>query len=225
MTYKCNSHICSFLFGALAGISGALAAMILYSGMEGNGLLLLCILLIMTSSLIALFYYLRRPKPQPGQAYKIPYFAENKDIIRCLESLNGHPLKLVVSDLFVRPGMEEKPWVQSEWGFEVKNGTLVKSAFVTEKDVFQFSVADARSRQDWHFHNSVFEIFLSAHPIRIEYMDSILPDIQTIEVQDGMLMVPPGLKHKVTLHGITYVFQATLAEGGGINQDKTVVET
>jgi hypothetical protein len=223
-TEKNNARRIPFFSGLLAGISGTFAGLTFYSGAEGTETMWMCWLLLLTASLLVFAFYPGRREPKPSYSYEIPYFAEKEDINRCLKALNGHPMKLVVSNLFARPGVEEKPWVIPKWAFEEKNGTLVKPAFVTTKDVFQFSVADARSRQDWHFHDSVFEIFLSAYPIMVEYLDTISPDIQTLEVRDGMLMLPPGLKHKVTLNGMTYVFQATLAEDGGINQDKTLVE-
>lgn len=224
MSQKNNTRPISFFSGLIAGISAAFAGITFYAGAEGNKALLPCWLLLLTASLLMFVLYPGKRKSQPRHSYEIPYLIENVDITTCLKHLNGHPLKLVVSSLFARQGVQEIPWVEPGWAFEEKEGTLTKPAFVTEKDVFQFSVADERSRQDWHFHTSVFEIFLSAYPIRIEFRDSASPSIQALEVRDGMLMVPPGLKHKVTLSGITYVFQATLAEGGGINQDKTLVE-
>lgn len=157
--------------------------------------------------------------------YDNPFFIENDDIVKCLNSLNGAPLKLVVDDLFSRKKIKEVTWVEPKWEFTTQNDSIIKPVFVTPKDIFQFSVADESSEQDWHFHKFVFEIYLSEKPITLEYKDPSLNVISKVVVQKGALVVPPRLEHKVTLEGLTFVFQATIAKNRRIRNDKTKVRT
>jgi hypothetical protein len=155
-------------------------------------------------------------------SYTKPYYAENADMHDCLQALYGTPLKLVVDSLWSRPDAEEVPWVQPRWAFGEEAGKIVKPAFIPPKDVFQFSVADARSRQDWHYHQYVYEMYVSSQPMHLEYQEQPSGPVHSVTVNDGFLLIPPGLNHKITLTGMTYVFQVTLAEGGGIGKDKIV---
>ena len=154
--------------------------------------------------------------------HNAPYYIERKDIADCLNDLGKVPLKLMTDSLFARPGVRETPWEHAQWGYGFEGDTLVKPVFVLPKDVFQFSVADAQSKQEWHFHRYVFEIFLSDSPIQIAYKTDDASEVQTAQIENGVLIVPPGLAHKVTLNGLTYVFQATLATDDGIGGDKVL---
>ncbi|MBL7783790.1 MAG: hypothetical protein JNM22_21315 [Saprospiraceae bacterium] len=153
----------------------------------------------------------------------MPLFAENIDIQHCLQASHGAPLKLVVDSLWSRPHLQEVPWVEPKWAFAQEGEKVIRPAFVPPKDVFQFSIADAHSRQDWHYHEYVYEMFVSDQPIALEYQEQLSGPVHHITVQNGFLMVPPGINHKVTLSGITYVFQVSLAAEVGIAKDKVIV--
>ena len=152
----------------------------------------------------------------------MPLFAENADIQHCLQVSHGMPLKLVIDSLWSRPHLQEVPWEQSKWAFEQEGEKVIRPAFIPPKDVFQFSVADEHSRQDWHYHEYVYEMFVSDQPILLEYQEQLSGSVLALTVQNGFLMVPPRLNHKVTLSGMTYVFQVSLAEEVGIAKDKIV---
>lgn len=167
---------------------------------------------------------------QKKTLYTIPYFIENDEIDRCLNSMGKTPLKLVVDKLYNRPKeggapeINETDWKEgkdSKWKYSVDKDTIIKPAFVTPKDIFQFSVANANSAQKWHYHKFVFEIYVSDEPMEIEYQSQDEKGKHNLKMEKGgVLIVPCGLWHSVKLNGTTYVFQATLEKNGGISQDQ-----
>ena len=44
---------------------------------------------------------------------------------------------------------------------------------------------------------------------------------EVLSVASGVLIVPPGIAHRVRLHGLTFVFQAA-TQGGQVHNDKIV---
>jgi hypothetical protein len=44
---------------------------------------------------------------------------------------------------------------------------------------------------------------------------------ETIHISEGVIIVPPQVLHKIKLHGITFVFQASI-KGGKVHDDKKV---
>jgi hypothetical protein len=168
-----------------------------------------------------------KEKIQKKTLYTIPYFIENDDIDGCLNSMGKTPLKLVVDKLFNRPKedgaieINETDWKDAKWKYSIDKDQIIKPAFVTPKDIFQFSVANANSTQTWHYHKFVFEIYVSDAPMEIEYESQKKDGKHPLKIEKGgVLIVPCGLWHKVKLNGTTYVFQATLAKNGGIGKDK-----
>lgn len=146
-----------------------------------------------------------------------PYYAEMEDLERCLASLGDVPLKLIVGGTLDRPGIKEIPWESSQWTFELEDDSIIKPVLLNQRDVFQFSLANASSRQDWHRHNSTFEVYVSNDPMDLDYEEQ--GAAKKVHVNQGMLIVPPGVRHEVGLGGNTFVFQATLA-GQSLGEDK-----
>lgn len=156
--------------------------------------------------------------------FKHPFCAEMEDLEQCLTSLGSIPLKLVVEGMLDRPGVREIPWESPQWVCHLDGKLITKSVFLNRRDAFQFSLANASSKQDWHYHNDTFEIYVSDEPLDVEYE---APDggekTHALHVNRGVLIVPPGIPHKVGLSGNTFVFQATLA-GRGLEGDKILVK-
>ena len=115
-------------------------------------------------------------------------------------------------------------WESSQWTYDLDDETITKPVLLNRRDVFQFSLANASSRQDWHRHSSTFEIYVSDDPMDLEYEEQgVERKRQALHVNRGVLIIPPAVPHKVNLSGNTFVFQATLA-GQGLGEDKVKVE-
>jgi len=105
----------------------------------------------------------------------------------------------------------------------LENDLITKSVLLNQRDVFQLSLANASSKQDWHYHNNVFEMYVSYDPMDLEYEEQgVKRKKQALHVNQGVLIIPPGIPHKVSLSGNTFVFQATLA-GRNLGEDKVLV--
>ncbi|HYW42450.1 MAG TPA: hypothetical protein VE959_06310 [Bryobacteraceae bacterium] len=139
-----------------------------------------------------------------------PLTAALGDLETCLRLLGKRPLKLIAGA--VVPEFSESPWVNPEWSFSESGGQVAdKKLLANPEDSFQFSIGGPESGQDYHRHDHTFEIYVSAAPIAVRFEDS---EGRTVErsVANGVLIVPPGIAHRVTLTGTTFCFQA--ATGG-----------
>jgi hypothetical protein len=166
------------------------------------------------------FAYVRRREATKDRSYGFthPFYAEMADLEHCLEFLGDVPLKLVVEGTLDRPGIREVPWESPRWTWQSDYETITKAVLLNQRDVFQFSLANASSKQDWHRHNDIFEIYASDRRMELEYGEPGTEE--KVRVNQGVLIVPPEVRHKVELNGSTLVFQATLA-GQGLGGDKT----
>lgn len=153
--------------------------------------------------------------------YDEPYYAEAETLWQCLQLLGDRPLKLIADERLTESRFRETPWDTPEWAFSVENDVITKPVMLNRRDLFQFSVANASSRQDWHHHRYVFEIYVSNEPMSLEYQVRSSGEIAYAEVASGVLIVPPGLFHKINLTGMTFVFQASLA-GRDLSGDKVL---
>jgi hypothetical protein len=141
--------------------------------------------------------------PLPVSFPQRPLAAETPQLAACLQLLRGRPLKLIAEARH----QDEKRWVSSKWTFQVHNGRLAtKDLLDLPEDHFQFSVADAESRQQPHKHLNVFELYISDARIEIQYKQ---PDgtSELLAVESGAVLVPPSIEHDVKLHGLTFVVQ------------------
>jgi hypothetical protein len=165
------------------------------------------------------FVYVRRREATRAASYGFshPYCAEMADLERCLAFLGDVPLKLVVGGTLDRPGVKEIPWESPRWTWDVDDGTITKPVLLNRRDVFQFSLANASSKQAWHRHTYTFDVYVSEDPMDLDYGEQSATS--KVHVDRGALIVPPGVRHKVGLAGNTYVFQVTLA-GQGLGEDK-----
>jgi hypothetical protein len=153
-----------------------------------------------------------------AQVPQFPLIAELGDLINCLDRMNEKPLKLIADK--VCKEFKETLWDRSKWTFVQDNGIVEEKMLLPNiEDTFQFSVANSRSRQDYHIHGSVFEIYVSYSKMEIRYIKDGREHTQ--EVPSGVLIVPPGVMHQITLHGLSFVFQASV-KGAKIREDKEV---
>ncbi len=151
---------------------------------------------------------------------KMPLAADLAAMKTCLRLLGERPLKLVAEA--VRPDLQETEWSQPAWTYGLDANRLTgKDLLALPQDTFQFSIADERSKQDFHSHAKVLEIYASETRLEIVY----LKDGQEhgLAVEGGVLIVPPGVPHQVRLKGLTFVFQVGL-EGGQVHGDKLVID-
>jgi quercetin dioxygenase-like cupin family protein len=125
-----------------------------------------------------------------------PLTAELADLENCLRSLGKRPLKLIADE--VRPEFGETAWEDPAW--------CVKKLLAHAEDSFQFSIGGPQSKQDYHRHDYTFEIFVSYSPITVWFEGG------ERRVQSGVVIIPPGVAHRVEFSGTTFVFQA--ATGG-----------
>lgn len=148
-----------------------------------------------------------------------PFFARTGDLEACLDLLGSRPLKLIADA--VVPEFAEVEWTDPEWTFRAEDGRVTaKPLLPNAEDNFQFSVANAHSKQDEHTHEHTYDIYVSSSPITVHYRDG-KGEIRTHNVATGALIVPPGVTHRVELHGTTFVFQAA-APGYRIKPDKII---
>jgi hypothetical protein len=176
--------------------------------------------------IVCIYVTIVRKKHRNKAPYKYDkaYFASLDNLEHCLEGLGDKPLKLIADDRWTQPRFEEIPWEDSEWNFKTEGDIIKKPILLNRRDLFQFSIANASSKQDWHYHKFVFEIYVSYSPISLEYKEgSPGKSRQSLKVTQGVVVIPPGLAHKVTLSGTTFVFQASLA-GKGLSEDKVFSE-
>ncbi len=149
----------------------------------------------------------------------IPKAAALADLTECLRLLGDHPLKLIAEA--VQPAFHESAWADPRWGFSRAGHAVVdKKLLAFPDDSFQFSLANEQSKQDFHHHRGVLEIYISNFPIELVYERSDVEE--RLDVPSGILIVPPGVAHRVTLHGLTFVFQVA-ASGGQVHNDKIIV--
>lgn len=145
---------------------------------------------------------------------EVPLCAELENIQKCIELLGRRALKLVSNECY----KDETPWEKDRWSFTAKEDVIVdKKVLLNPKDVFQFSVASQKSVQDFHKHEEVVEIFVSDSRMKTSYGAAGRED--SLEVSKGVLIVPPNVRHKVELDGLTFVFQGA-ARGGTVHGDK-----
>jgi hypothetical protein len=150
----------------------------------------------------------------------IPLAASVADLDGCLKLLGGRPLKLVAEA--VEPLLKESEWLQPQWSFQHNgHGVTDRKLLPLSDDFFQFSVADENCEQDYHLHTGVFEIYASSSPMEIGYVEA--GEEKILSVRSGFVIVPPGVAHQVTLHGLTFVFQAA-TQGGKVHGDKILVD-
>jgi len=127
----------------------------------------------------------------------------------------GKPLKIVVDHR--RKG--EQRWTEGNWDFDFKNGEITKDIHLNPKDLFQFSVADEHTEQEFHCHNALYEIYLSDSKFELFLEEN---SEHPINIDDGALIIPPGVLHSVKLSGITYIFQAAASKKAKVSRDKSM---
>ena len=149
-----------------------------------------------------------------------PKVASLADLAECLRLLGSHPLKLIADA--VQPAFQESFWNDPVWTFSRDANVVDKKLLPFPEDSFQFSVANEQSKQDFHLHASVLEIYVSNFPMELLYITGA--EEKNLGVPSGILIVPPGVAHRVTLHGLTFVFQVAI-RGAKVHSDKIVVES
>ncbi len=149
---------------------------------------------------------------------KLPLIAELDDLNDCLNLMGSRPLKLVANELWET----ESTWNETKWSF-VSSDRVVqdRKLFLNPRDDFEFSIAGKYSQQDFHVHQSVFEIYVSYSKIGIVYFDDGQENI--MRLTKGVLIVPPMVRHKVQLSGPTFVFQHAIGEAQ-VHNDKEIVK-
>jgi hypothetical protein len=146
----------------------------------------------------------------------VPLYAELDDLAKCLNFMKQRPLKLISDTLYE----DESPWKEGKWSFEIKDRDIIdKKLLLNPRDVFQFSIANERSIQEFHQHNEVAEIFITQSPMKIYYGQK---GKESPEISKGILVVPPGVRHKTELSGLTFVFQCAV-NGGMVHDDREVI--
>jgi len=153
-----------------------------------------------------------------NQAPRFPLIAELNDLANCLNQLGEKPLKLIAEKVYRKSN--EVEWDTPKWSFVQNNGIVENKKLLSNADdIFQFSIANRQSKQDSHMHKRIFEVYVSYSKMKISYfMDK---KKQTLQVSKGVIVVPPGVIHKIKLHGITFVFQASI-KGSKVHEDKEV---
>ena len=141
-----------------------------------------------------------------------PLTAELADLETSLAKLGKRPLKLIADA--VRPEFGETPWEEPEWKF--------KKLLAHPEDSFQFSVGGPNAKQDYHRHDHTFEIYVSYSPMAV-YFEDADGGVSERRVENGVLIIPPGVAHQVTLTGTTLVFQAA-AGGAQVHSDRVSLE-
>lgn len=145
------------------------------------------------------------------------FIADKSRYEACLRLLGARPLKLITNSLYG----DESEWAGGAWSY-VQGGSSVKDKkiLVNAKDTFQFSIANEHSKQDNHVHEGAVEIYVSDHPMGI----SVAGRSRPYKKISGIVIIPPGVIHKMKLSGITYVFQV-VQNGLKIASDKKVKDS
>ncbi len=157
---------------------------------------------------------------------RVPLYAELDKLEAGLNLLGETPIKLIVDSLLKNSQIEEEAWLEGEWDFSKdKEGPRVRRrVWVNALDTFQFSVAGESSRQHSHVHTHVFEIYVSQTPMVLHYGPPGSEDTSEIlRVDGGAILVPPRIPHRLTLEGLTFVFQVSTS-CGPVGDDKTKFE-
>jgi hypothetical protein len=129
--------------------------------------------------------------------YSHPFYAERQDLEQCLGVMVEIPLKLVANGTLDRPSTLSRPaikevvWGSPQWTWQQSSGAIIKPVLLNRRDVFQFSLANASSRQEWHQHSSTFEVYVSDNPIDLDYEEQGAR--KNLKVNRGVLIVPPGI--------------------------------
>jgi hypothetical protein len=156
----------TLIFLLFAGIASAFAGMTLYfwseipnygflriysflGGITPFLVILACVIVIRAKSLNRMPF-----------RYDTAYFAELDKLEQCLEKLEDKPLKLIADERWTQLRFKEIPWDDSEWNYWIEDNIIKKPILLNRRDVFQFSIANAASRQDWHYHKYAFEIYV-----------------------------------------------------------------
>jgi len=143
------------------------------------------------------------------------YIAEKHEYAECLRNLGARPLKLIANSLYPN----ESEWHDMVWTFKSGRGAVKdKKVLLNPRDTFQFSIAHTSSKQDYHTHKSTLEIYISDFKMEIETKES-----GKIICKKGIIIVPPGIGHRVKLHGMTYVFQVMQGKVP-ISTDKFIIK-
>lgn len=152
---------------------------------------------------------------------KFPLIAKLGDITNCLDRMGESPLKLVAGKVCKK--FNESEWNISEWSFKTMNGLIEdKKLLSNPDDTFQFSLANEHSKQEFHAHKNIFEIYVSYSKMEISYIKDGLEE--NMQIPNGVIIVPPGVAHKMKFYGITFVFQAS-TKGSKIHEDKVLLKT
>ncbi|GAH45520.1 unnamed protein product, partial [marine sediment metagenome] len=97
---------------------------------------------------------------------KFPLIAELSDLTKCLNLLGQRPLKLIANEFLE----DESQWDKSRWSFSSTGEKIKdKKLLLNLKDEFQFSIGDEHSKQDFHVHHKVYEIFASYSKMEMTY--------------------------------------------------------
>lgn len=149
-----------------------------------------------------------------------PKAASLADLGECLQLLGNHPLKLIAEA--AQPAFHESIWNDAVWKFSRSADSVAdKKLLPFPDDSFQFSVANEQSKQDFHLHTGVLEIYASNFPIELVYEKGGAEE--RLSVPSGVLIVPPGVAHRANLQGLTFVFQIAIG-GGAVHNDKVMVD-
>jgi len=153
-----------------------------------------------------------------GDFSAFPLYARMDDLCRCIQLLHGRPLKLVANKLYD----DESPWDVTKWSFTKAEGSdkvTDKKLLLNPSDEFQVSFATEKSDQQPHLHEKVFDIYISSSRIEASFEKGK----PRASVDNGILIIPPMVPHKVTLHGPTFVVQCAI-KGGCVDGDKQIIQ-
>ncbi|MDD5772446.1 MAG: hypothetical protein PHX78_03170 [bacterium] len=157
-----------------------------------------------------------------NQKQQFPLIAELNDLTNCLNQMGTKPLKLIANKVYRE--VKETKWDVPMWSFISNKGIIKDKKLLTNpEDTFQFSLANQHSKQDFHVHKKIFEIYVSYSKIEILYINKEKTK-ESLKIFRGILIVPPMLIHKIKLHGITFVFQVG-AKGSKVHNDKKILKS
>ncbi len=149
----------------------------------------------------------------------LPKAATLADLDVCLQHLGKRPLKLIAEA--VQPAVNESLWRDTLWTFAAAGDAITdKKLLPFPADSFQFSIANEHSKQDFHLHAGVLEIYASHSRMELLFENGAVEE--NLDVPSGVVIVPPGVPHQVKLHGITFVFQVAV-NGGSVHDDRVSV--